>query len=114
MKLFLIIFLFTASPLYCVSPYDEIELIQELVGTTKKNLIEQEKLLKILKDFQEARSAFISNPSSGKLAAKLVRVSANLKNKVEEEHLEHLFSTDLLTEVQFFTKVGQMQNISHE
>lgn len=113
-KLIFQFFLFLSIPVFAESPQDEIDTFKELIQATKKNLHAEEKLLETLIAFRDLRQAFINDPTSGRLATKLVKVSMSLKTKIDEEHLEHLFSPEILTEIIFFSKVGQSQKISRE
>lgn len=86
---------------------DEITILLELIETSKKNLEEQKKLLKLIVDFKKAREAFITEPTSVKLAALLVKSAAEVSNEIEKSQLSYLFPTDFMTEIRFFTQVGE-------
>lgn len=85
---------------------NEVAVLQELVQITKKNLEEEERLLKALTDFQKKRENFILSPNSPKLATALVRSAIKVEEEIANTHLLHLLSKELLEEVHFFSQVG--------
>ncbi|NGX61899.1 MAG: hypothetical protein K940chlam9_01390 [Chlamydiae bacterium] len=87
----------------------EIDVIEELVTATEKNLLFQKELLQSMQTFQRAREAFTKDPTSARLATILVKSATRLTRKIEEEHVAHLLSPEFLTEIQFFTLVGKEQ-----
>ncbi|MCH9626827.1 MAG: hypothetical protein S4CHLAM2_04580 [Chlamydiales bacterium] len=107
MKLLIpIFFVFSALPLLAD---EEIEVVQELIAVTQKNLQAQKELLTALVQFKQARHAFVEEPTSRKLATKLVKASMCVQKQIETEHLAHLFESDFLTELHFFNQLGTQQ-----
>lgn len=107
---FLLSFLLFSFPLIgAIGQQDEIDLLRELIDTTKNNLDLQQELLRRVIEFKQARAAFSAEPTSTALAAKLVKSAMTLQKNLENSHLEHLFSSDLLTELAFFNQVGMKQ-----
>lgn len=104
----LLFFAFTAFPLIAD---EEIETIQELIAVTEKNLTTQKKLLTALVQFKHARADFIAEPTSGQLATRLVKSAMQVQRQIEKEHLAYLFPTDFLSEMQFYTRVGNREKV---
>jgi mannose-1-phosphate guanylyltransferase len=86
---------------------EEIEVVQELVAVTEKSLAAQKELLIALVKLKQARSAFIEDPTSRKLATDVVKAAMLVQRQIENEHLAHLFSSDFLTEIQFYNQLGK-------
>lgn len=108
MKRLLLISLLALSSFCQATPgQDDIQVLTELVSLTKKTLLEQENLLKELTEFKSKREKFLLDPDSAKLATQLCKSAMKLEKEIEKDHLSHLFSEDLLTEVHFFSKVGR-------
>ena len=105
---FILIALFLFASLLA-APQDEILVIEQLIETTKKNLDSQERLLKSIQEFNQAREAFLSDLDNGRLATRLVKMAMQLHNYLEKEHLTHLFSSDFLQELTFYNQVGKQQ-----
>lgn len=106
----LILLIGTTFPLSAQSSFteqDEISVILELIDASKKNLEEQRKLLKLIVDFKKARESFISEPTSPRLATSLVKSAAAVSKEIEANQLTYLFSSDFLSEIRFFTQVGE-------
>jgi hypothetical protein len=103
---FLLAYLFLFSTLIA-APQNEISTIEELIETTKKNLDSQQKLLTMFVEFKEAREVFLADPYSGRAATMLVKRAMRLYTHMEKEHLTHLFSADLLTELAFYNQLGK-------
>lgn len=103
---FLIPIFFVFSTLPLVGADEEIEVLQDLISVTQKSLNAQKELLTALVKFKVARNAFVEEPTSRKLATILVKTAMVVYKKIEEEHLAHLFSSDFLTEIQFFNQLG--------
>ncbi len=103
---FLLATLFIFSSLYG-APQDEIEVIQELIQGTKKNLESQQHLLNLTLSFNNAREDFLENPDSARFASKLVKEAVQLQNHLVKEHLTHLFSAEFLEELAFYNQVGR-------
>ena len=74
---------------------------------TQNNLEAQQQLHKLMESYQKTREAFVDDSSSQKLAQNLVREAAQILQTIEKIHLSHLFSSDLMTEVRFFSQVGE-------
>lgn len=100
-----IFFVFSALPLMAFD--EEIEVVQELVAVTEKSLAAQKELLIALVKLKQARSAFIEDPTSRKLATDVVKAAMLVQRQIENEHLAHLFSSDFLTEIQFYNQLGK-------
>ncbi len=101
-----IFFVFSALPLFAD---EEIEVMQELILASQKNLRAQKELLTSLVKFKKARQAFVGEPTSRKLATDLVKASLIVQKQIENENLTHLFSSDFLTEIHFFNQVAKQQ-----
>lgn len=106
MKLLIPIF-FVFSSLSLDAFDDEIEVVQDLISITEKSLSAQKELLPALVRLKQARSAFIEEPTSRKLATDLVKAAMAVQKQIENEHLAYLFSSDFLTEVQFYNQLGR-------
>src|SRR5262249_30797883 len=89
------------------TPQEEIATLEQLVETTKKNLENQQDLLKLVRIYYSAREAYLADPDNGKLATALVKRAVALHQLLEQEHLSHLFAADFLSEVAFFNQVGR-------
>jgi hypothetical protein len=91
------------------TPQEEIATVEQLIETTKKNLENQQMILKLLRTYASAREAYLNDPDSGKLATALVKRAMALHLLLEKEHLLHLFGSDFLSEVAFYNQVGKHQ-----
>jgi hypothetical protein len=105
-------FLFLFFPLSAAQP-EEIDVVEQLITTTKKNLDAQQRLLQMMIAYNQAKESFLEDPDSSKLATSLVRKSMLLHHHIMQEHLSHLFSTDFLVELSFFNQVGKNQ-LTHQ
>ncbi len=85
---------------------DDLGLLDELIAMTQNNLEAQQQLHKLMESYQKTREAFVADSSSQKLAQMLVKEATQILQTIEKTHLSHLFSSDLMTEVRFFSKVG--------
>ena len=101
MKLLLALLLLS-SPLF---PQEEV-MLRELIEISKKNLVEEETLLKLFLDFQKKRGAFVEDPDSPKLATALVKSAKKMRAELEKSHVKHLFSPPL-EEIHFFSEAGK-------
>ena len=88
------------------SPKDEVSAVEELISVTKDKLAEEEKLKKLLLDFRLCRAQFSHNSESKELAFKLVSTARKILEIVKNEHLEHLFPSDYLEEITFFSSIA--------
>lgn len=114
MKKLLLVSFFALSYLYAdssVVEQDEINTLTELINATKRNLHSQQNLLKMVIEFKQARSAFMNDPSSAKLATLLVKKAMCVHQEIEKEHLTHLFSSSFLSEIIFFNQIGEQQHL---
>jgi hypothetical protein len=109
MKLHLAFIAFSLFIPLSASSHEEVLVIEQLIETTQKNLINQKALLEKLRAYHQARDAFIGDPDSSKLATWLVKRAMHLHLHLEQAHLSHLFSTDFLTELSFYNQVGKHQ-----
>lgn len=107
-KPFLLFFLLPLT-LLGQSPSDEAALFTELVEISKKNLVEEQALLKFLLEYQKKREAFLVDPTSVSSAKSLVHAAKNLQKQVQNSQFQHLFSSDLLTELAFFSEGWKKQ-----
>ncbi|MCH9608575.1 MAG: hypothetical protein S4CHLAM45_11530 [Chlamydiales bacterium] len=103
MKLFRLFFILLATPLIA----DEVETLQELIETTQKNLEGQLQAMQELKAYKEMRGHFLADPDNGKLGTLMVRRAMKLFQELEAQHLAHLFPTEFVDELRFFTQVGE-------
>lgn len=106
--------IFLTAPLLADVKQNEIETLHELICATKRNLCFQEKLLRDLIEFKKARASFIEDPTSARLATKLVKTATQFYVGLQQERLEHLFATDFLIELAFYTQVGRAQKINYD
>jgi hypothetical protein len=102
-----LLFLFFLNQSILATPQEEIATLEHLIETTRKNLENQQMILKLLRAYATAREAYLSDPDSGKLATALVKRAMALQQLMEKEHLLHLFDSDFLSEVAFYNKVGK-------
>lgn len=86
---------------------DEVGVLQELIEITRKNLVEEERLLKLIVEYKKAKEAFIVDSASSRLATSLVWSAQKLKKEVDSGHLSHLISESLLEEVRFFSGLAK-------
>ena len=107
MKIFSFLFCCLALSWPLLAHQDDLALLGELIEVTQSNLEEQKKLLSLMECYQTTRDAFVEDFTSQKLAALLVREASQILNNVEKHHLAHLFSTEFMTEIRFFTEVRE-------
>ncbi len=109
MRLIPVIIVLCSSISLWGAPQNEVLVMQGLVETTQKNLTSQKKLLKLLIEFKEAKEAFVKDDDNGKLATGLVKKATLLQQQIENAHLSHLFSSDFLSELQFYKGVKNVR-----
>ena len=111
---FLLVLSFISASLFgqsTIVDYDEIGIVEALIETTSRNLAQQQKLLESLIEFKQARAAFVAEPTSAKLATKLVKNAMSLYEKIEQNHCLHLFPPHFIEEINFFNQVGQKKGL---
>ncbi|MCC5832743.1 MAG: hypothetical protein JJU12_06855 [Chlamydiales bacterium] len=100
-----IFFVFSLLPLAAFD--EEIEVVRDLISVTENSLAAQKELLTALVKLNQAKSAFIEEPTSRKLATDVVKAAMLVQKEIENEHLAHLFSSDFLNEIQFYNLLGK-------
>lgn len=103
-KLFLIISLLFA-PLFA----DEVEVLSELIDTTRQNLDGQIQAMELLRSFKRARGAFITDADNAQKGSVMVRFGVELLSEIEKQHITHLFPKDFVNELQFFNEMYHQQ-----
>ncbi len=89
------------------TPQEEIATLEQLVEMSKKNLENQQLILKSVRNYASARENYLADPDNGKLATALVKRAVALSQLLEKEHLSHLFAPDFLSELSFYNQVGK-------
>ncbi|NGX53533.1 MAG: hypothetical protein K1000chlam4_00245 [Chlamydiae bacterium] len=107
MKIFAFLFCCMALSWPLLAHQDDLALLGELIEVTQSNLEEQKQLLSLMKRYEKTRDAFVGDWTSQKLAALLMREASLILKEVEKHHLAHLFSSEFMTEIRFFTEVRE-------
>ena len=111
---FIFIFLLGVSPLVgaeAPSFADEIKSVEGLLAATKKTLEEQENLKGLLLAMREEEASVISGVNVSSSAARLVALATEVKKRIHDQRLEHLFSGPFLAEITFLTTLKAKEGI---
>ena len=86
---------------------EAVDVVQELISSSEKNLKGQRRLLTSIESFYQAREAFIADSNNARIGTDLVQIAIRVEREMKEENLAHLFPTSFLEEVRFFSRVGK-------
>jgi hypothetical protein len=89
----------------------EVEVVENLVLATEKNLQSQQRLLELLRDFQAARESFRKNESK-ETAGVVINDAVQIVELIDGNYLSSLFRQDFLTEVKVIAKMANRQALN--
>ena len=93
--------------------YDpEIELTQNLIEITQENLHDQKQLLESILKFKETQKLFLNDTTNKQLASLMIEHASEALFFIEENSLHHIYSSDFLKEVLFFSKFNSVTDIA--
>jgi len=88
------------------APSSGVEAIEQLIASTQTRLEEERHLRRLLIQVQEEKEKFIKGEQTRACAARLSAAAQGAIQKIEQEHLHHLFSSEYMEELQFFSSIG--------
>lgn len=85
---------------------DEIARIDHLIAVTEEKIIEQKALRELMKRLHEQEEQFFKGDQSKVHAKKMVDSASQILEIIKGSHLEHLFSSEYLEELAFFSSIA--------
>lgn len=88
-----------------IRPHDELQIVNDLVAITEKNLATQKEFQALLKENRLKQGHFMRLKDSTPLAPDMIRLSKALLRKIHEHHLTGLFGDDFIHELTLFSQL---------
>lgn len=90
---------------------EELFSLDNLIVFTQKSLEQQKMLREQIKNYQEMQEAYIKSPNNNELLLQIAKTAHRLLQGINDSHLEHLFSSDFLSELKLFGHVAAKQGV---
>lgn len=90
---------------------NEIVTVEKLIVLTSQELEAQKRLKEIMQQFGRLKQQFTQGDESPSHAGKMVRMARQIYQMIEAHHLDHLFSSEYLEELAFFTSISSKEGI---
>lgn len=85
----------------------EIEMLDQLILVTQKNLERQKQLRAQLAEYLDLQARYIENTDDKELSIKLVRKAQQVLEGIQHQHLTHAFDQEFISELSFFAGIAQ-------
>lgn len=89
---------------------DEVNLLNNLIDVTKKNLDNQIQLKALLVDYIQIKDQYMQNTDDKQLSYRMVQKAYVLLDKIKEDYLTQLFDQEFMSELTFFASIGAKWN----
>jgi hypothetical protein len=110
---FLTIILGLSSPGFTdEEPNSEITSLEQLITATQKSLDEQKELLDLIKDYKESHQVFAQDSNNKKKASQMIEKAHLSYNFIQDHYLPHLFPSEFIKELKFFSQFASPTEIS--
>ena len=86
---------------------EEVQILDELIATTKRQLVLQKELKLLIADFHNQQDQFHLDPQSKQLASAMVQTASKILTLAEEAHYLHLFSPFFVEELKLFATIAK-------
>lgn len=87
---------------------EEVQILDELIATTKRQLVLQKELKLLIADFHNQQDQFHLDPLQSKqLASDMVQTASKILTLAEEAHYLHLFPPFFVEELKLFSTIAK-------
>lgn len=83
----------------------ELSKLDHLIEITTKNLETQKRLRDYLMDYKQLEKNYLKNPQDKTLLFRFVKTARQLLNTIKENHLEHIFSSEFMNELNLLSQI---------
>lgn len=85
---------------------NEIAVMDRLITATSQQLEEQKALETLMRLFRVQKQQFIEGNETKQQAGLIVKTARQILEKIEELHLQHLFSSEYMEELALFSSIA--------
>jgi hypothetical protein len=107
MKRFFLIFILPVMLFGFSQENEEVQILDELIASTKRQLSLQEELKKLVTDFHAQQDQFYKGPQTKELASQMVETASKILKVAEEGHYLHLFPPFFVEELKLFSGIAK-------
>lgn len=84
----------------------ELRQVDELIAVTKSSLIAQQQLREMLGAYQHTKEVVLNDPRDNEALYRQSLMAKRILDQIENNHFDHLFSREFLSELHLFAKVA--------
>lgn len=84
----------------------ELRQIDELIAVTENSLTAQQQLKEMLGAYQHTREIVLDNPRDNEALYRQSLMAKRILDQIENNHFDHLFSREFLSELHLFARVA--------
>lgn len=99
------------SSLLAVSQSKEIEVVEGLIKLSECNVETQKNLRALILDYQTANANYIQNPDDRDSLLKTAKLALRTSQIIQDNHLEHLFTQEFMSELNLFAQIAKKMGI---
>lgn len=89
----------------------EIEVVEGLIKLSERNVETQKTLRTLIIDYQVANINYIQNPDDKDVLLKTAKLALRTSQIIQENHLEHLFTQEFMSELNLFAQIAKKMGI---
>lgn len=89
----------------------EIEIVEGLIKLSERNVETQKNLRTLLLDYQVANKNYVQNPEDKDALFKTAKLALKTSQIIQENHLEHLFTQEFMSELNLFAQIAKKMGI---
>lgn len=90
---------------------NELVTIDRLIEVTQRSVDKQKALRELIKEYQAAQALSIKDPDDTEKLYSLAKMAYRVSQCIKDNHLDHAFDPEFLSELNLFAKVAAKQGI---
>lgn len=89
----------------------EVEIVEGLIKLSERTVETQKNLRTLLIDYQKENKNYVEHPDDKEALFKTAKLALRVSQVIQENHLEHLFTQEFMSELNLFAQIGKKMGI---
>lgn len=89
----------------------ELKRLDNLISITEQNLSNQHSIRELLLNYQQMQLKYLDNAQDKQVTLQMVRAAHALLEGIKNSHLTHVFDTEFMSQLNFFSQFATKRGI---
>ncbi len=85
--------------------------LDDIIAVTEKSAIDQKQLRRQLSDYYKVKARYLQDEQNKDNIIQLVKAAHLVQQSINSQHLQYLFDSDLLEELNFFSQIASKKGL---